>query len=148
MRSGRKEKRNGQKHRSAKLLCDLFLLATFAVMKLSQSGVYTNAIASFRRVVYTVFSAHTTTGFSNVYARQFATEWGDFGILILVIAMLIGGSACSTAGGFKGLRVGIVFKGIVSDIKKYYHPKEASASKNITILRTIYWTMQPLSLLP
>ena len=32
--------------------------------------------------------------------------------------MLIGGSACSTAGGFKGLRVGIVFKGIMRDIKK------------------------------
>ena len=39
-------------------------------------------------------------------------------ILIIIIAMLIGGSACSTAGGFKGLRVGIVFKGLIADIKK------------------------------
>ncbi len=100
-----------------------FVLVAFAVMRLSQSGVYTNAVASFRRVVYTVLSAHTTTGFSSVYARQFATEWGDFGVLILVIAMLIGGSACSTAGGFKGLRVGVVFKGIVSDIKKILAPE-------------------------
>ena len=45
-------------------------------------------------------------------------EWGDFAILIMVIAMLIGGSACSTAGGFKGLRVGIVFKGLIMDVKK------------------------------
>jgi len=35
-----------------------------------------------------------------------------------VVAMLIGGSACSTAGGFKGLRVGIVFKGLIMDVKK------------------------------
>jgi len=36
----------------------------------------------------------------------------------MVVAMLIGGSACSTAGGIKGLRVGIIFKGIYSDIIK------------------------------
>jgi len=36
----------------------------------------------------------------------------------MVIVMLIGGSACSTAGGFKGLRVGVVFKGIIMDVKK------------------------------
>lgn len=100
-----------------------FLISAFAVIKLSQTGVYTNAISSFRRVVYNVLSAHTTTGFGNVYARQFAYEWGDFGILLMVIAMLIGGSACSTAGGFKGLRVGIVFKGIIADIKKILSPE-------------------------
>ncbi len=100
-----------------------FALTAFAVLKLSQNGVYTDAISSFRRVVYNVLSAHTTTGFGSVYAQQFAHEWGDFGILIMVIAMLIGGSACSTAGGFKGLRVGIVFKGIIADIKKILSPE-------------------------
>lgn len=98
-----------------------FITATItsllAVMGLSKLGVYPNAVAMFRKVVYNVLSAHTTTGFANVYARQFALEWGDFGVFILIIAMLIGGSACSTAGGFKGLRVGIVFKGIIADIK-------------------------------
>lgn len=100
-----------------------FLACAFAAMKLSQLGVYTDAVSTFRRVVYNVLSAHTTTGFGNVYARQFANEWGDFGILIMVIVMLIGGSACSTAGGFKGLRVGIVFKGIIADIKKVLSPE-------------------------
>lgn len=102
-----------------------FLLTAFAVIKLAQSGVYTDAVASFRRVVYNVLSAHTTTGFGNVYARQFANEWGDFGIFVMVIAMLIGGSACSTAGGFKGLRVSIVFKGIISEIKKILSPERS-----------------------
>jgi len=83
-----------------------------------------------------VLSAHTTTGFGSIYARQFALEWGDFGIIIMVLVMLIGGSACSTAGGFKGLRVGIVFKGLIMDVRKllssersmkvykYHHIKE------------------------
>ena len=95
-----------------------FLACAFAAVKLSQLGIYTDAISIFRRVVYNVLSAHTTTGFGNIYAQQFISDWGDFGILIIIIAMLIGGSACSTAGGFKGLRVGIVFKGLVADIKK------------------------------
>lgn len=99
-----------------------FITATvtslLVALGLTKLGVYPNAVAVFRKGIYSLLSAHTTTGFSTVYARQFALEWGDFGILIMVIAMMIGGSACSTAGGFKGLRVGIVFKGIVADVKK------------------------------
>lgn len=95
-----------------------FLACMLALFGLSKLNVYPDVISGFRRVVFNVLSAHTTTGLQNVYARQFILEWGDFGILIMIIVMLIGGSACSTAGGFKGLRVGIVFKGMIMDIKK------------------------------
>lgn len=95
-----------------------FLSCILALWGLNKLNLYPDAISAFRRIIYNVLSAHTTTGFGNIYARQFALEWGDFGVLIMVIVMLIGGSACSTAGGFKGLRVGIVFKGVVADIKK------------------------------
>jgi trk system potassium uptake protein len=95
-----------------------FIACMLTVYGLSRANVYPDTVSAFRRIVYNVISAHTTTGFGTVYARQFALEWGDFGILIMVIVMLIGGSACSTAGGFKGLRVGIVFKGLIMDIKK------------------------------
>lgn len=97
-----------------------FLSVVLALAGLSRLRVYPNAIAGFRRVVFNILSAHTTTGFGSVYARQFALEWGDFGILIMIVVMLVGGSACSTAGGFKGLRVGIVCKGIISEVKKVF----------------------------
>lgn len=95
-----------------------FLACILAMVGLAKLNVYPDAVSAFRRVVFNVLSAHTTTGFGGVYARQFALEWGDFGVLIMVIVMLIGGSACSTAGGFKGLRVGIVFKGLIMDVRK------------------------------
>jgi trk system potassium uptake protein TrkH len=95
-----------------------FLACVLALEGLNKLKVYPDAMANFRRIIFNILSAHTTTGFGTVYARQFILEWGDFGILILIIVMLIGGSACSTAGGFKGLRVGIVFKGLIMDIKK------------------------------
>lgn len=94
------------------------ITTAFLVLTLSKLNVYPNAIALFRKGVYILLSAHTTTGVSTLYSRQVALEWGDFGILMLIIAMIIGGSACSTAGGLKGLRVGVVFKGIISDIRK------------------------------
>jgi trk system potassium uptake protein TrkH len=95
-----------------------FIACILALIGLAKLNVYPDAVAGFRRVIFNVLSAHTTTGFGSIYARQFAMEWGDFGILIMVIVMLIGGSACSTAGGFKGLRVGIVFKGLIMDVKR------------------------------
>lgn len=113
-----------------------FLGSALAVFALKSTGIYTDAISLFRRVVYNVISAHTTTGFGSVFARQFALEWGGLGITVMVVVMLIGGSACSTAGGIKGLRIGILFKGMINDIKrmitsehrvkveKYHHIKE------------------------
>jgi trk system potassium uptake protein TrkH len=95
-----------------------FASCILALIGLAKLNVYPDAVAGFRRIVFNVLSAHTTTGFGSIYARQFALEWGDFGIFIMILAMSIGGSACSTAGGFKGLRVGVVFKGLVMDIKK------------------------------
>jgi trk system potassium uptake protein TrkH len=95
-----------------------FLACVLGIVALSKTGLYPDAVSMYRRVVFNILSAHTTTGLGSVYAQQFAQQWGDAGILIMVIVMLIGGSACSTAGGFKGLRVGIVFKGILRDVRK------------------------------
>jgi trk system potassium uptake protein TrkH len=96
----------------------LSLLTLLSCRGLMKAGVYPNAIALFRKGFYQLASAHTTTGFMTVYPRQLALEWGDVAVLALIIAMLIGGSACSTAGGFKGLRVGILWKAIVQDTRR------------------------------
>ncbi len=100
-----------------------FMITTFlgfalCAVWLTKTGVYAGAVEMFRKGAYHFVSAHTTTGFGTVYARQFALEWGEFGVLMLIVAMLIGGSACSTAGGIKGLRMGIMFKAVIADIRK------------------------------
>lgn len=98
------------------------LIASAGLMKLN---VYPNAVALFRKGFYQLISGHTTTGFSTIYARQFYNEWGDAALFAITVAMLIGGSACSTAGGFKGLRVGIIFKAFIHDIKQMILPESA-----------------------
>lgn len=115
------------------------LTSFFVCLGLSRSKAYPDAMSMFRKGIYNLLSAHTTTGFANIYARQFANEWGNFAILIMIIAMLIGGSACSTAGGFKGLRVGIVFKGIIADIRKLL-----SSDRRVKLYKYHYFKEQVL----
>lgn len=95
-----------------------FLISFLTALSISKLGLYSGSISMFRKVIYHVISAHTTTGFATVYPRQFALEWGEAGLVMLIIAMLIGGSACSTAGGIKGLRIAVVFRGIFVDTRR------------------------------
>lgn len=118
----------------------LTLLSTLGLMQLK---VYPGAVAMFRKGFYQLISGHTTTGFMTIYARQFYNEWGDIALFAIIIAMLIGGSACSTAGGFKGLRMGIIFNAFRKDVKrmvqpesmvsvqKYHHIKDVILDDNI-----------------
>jgi trk system potassium uptake protein TrkH len=103
-------------------LTALTVIACWGLMKL---GVYPGAVALFRKGFYQLISGHTTTGFMTVYARQFALEWGDVALFAIIVAMLFGGSACSTAGGFKGLRIGILFNAIVQETRRLLKPSSA-----------------------
>ena len=139
------------------------LASAIAVVALQSSGIYTSATTLFRRVVYNVLSAHTTTGFQTVANRQYALEWGGLGVTVLTIVMLIGGSACSTAGGIKGLRIGILVKGILADIRrmissekrikveKYHHIKDMvlddATFRNAAVITLLYIVMYALGVL-
>ena len=90
---------------------------------LSKLGVYPNALGLFRKGFYQLISGHTGTGYQTVYARQFIHEWGGLALLSLTVAMGLGGGICSTTGGIKMLRIGVVFKTIVNDVKRIMLPE-------------------------
>jgi trk system potassium uptake protein TrkH len=92
---------------------------------MAKTGLYTTPLLVLRKVWYQLMSAHTTTGFATVYSREFALSWPPLAVSGMVLAMLIGGSASSTAGGFKGLRVGILAKAVASEIRKMVSPSSA-----------------------
>ncbi len=104
----------------------LTLVTAWGLMKLH---VYPDFMALVRKAFYQLASAHTTTGFMSVYPRQLAIEWGDLALGAMILAMLIGGSACSTAGGFKGLRMGMLWKAIVQETRKMLKPSSAVFSQ-------------------
>jgi len=118
----------------------LTLITTLGLLRLH---VYPDAVAMFRKGFYQLISGHTTTGFMTVYARQLYWEWGDVALFAMILAMLFGGGACSTAGGFKGLRIGIIAHTLKREIKrmavpdstvsveKYHHIRDVALDDNV-----------------
>jgi trk system potassium uptake protein TrkH len=110
------------------------LVATFWLAK---AGVYPDALSLFRKVFYQLVSGHTTTGFSTIYARAFVTQWGPVGMVATTIAMAIGASACSTGGGIKGIRMGIITKAFLQDIRRMISPESAVVSQKYHHIRDV-----------
>ena len=92
---------------------------------LAQANIYPDAMSLFRKVFYQLASAHTTTGFSTIYSRSFVTQWGPVGLIVTTIAMAIGASACSTGGGIKGIRMGVISKALVQDVRRMISPESS-----------------------
>jgi trk system potassium uptake protein TrkH len=91
----------------------------------------------FRKGFFQLISGHTTTGYMTIYAQQFIKEWGDVALTGLIIAMALGGCACSTAGGIKMLRVGIIYKALRQDIKRIILPDRAVVAQKFHHIKTI-----------
>jgi trk system potassium uptake protein TrkH len=103
----------------------LTIATIIATTGLMQLGVYTDSVALFRKMSYQLFSGHTTTGFSTIYSRTFVRQWGPLAMLGVILSMSIGASACSTAGGFKGLRMGIIFTAVIQEIRRMILPESS-----------------------
>lgn len=110
------------------------LIATFALAK---AGVYPDAMTLFRKAFYQLASGHTTTGFSTLYSRAFVTQWGPVGLIATTIAMAIGASACSTAGGIKGIRMGVISKAVLQDIRRAVSPERAVITAKIHHIKDV-----------
>jgi len=112
-----------------------FFIVTIGLNKL---GVYSNALILFRKGFFQLISGHTTTGYMTIYAQQFIKEWGDLALTGIICAMALGGCVCSTAGGIKMLRVGIIFKALKQDIKTLALPEYAIITQKFHHIKTVF----------
>ena len=71
---------------------------------------------------FTIASIITTTGFGSINYES----WGQGSVVILFLAMLLGGNTGSTAGGFKVTRYVVLMKNIPLQIRRLLHPKAIS----------------------
>ena len=74
---------------------------------------------AFRNALFQVVSIMTTTGFVTVDYML----WPPFVIVILFMLMFVGGSAGSTGGGPKVMRIMLVLKNSYFEFKRIMHPK-------------------------
>lgn len=106
-------------------LISIMLTFFIVAIGLNQSKIYPQAIVLFRKGFFQLISGHTTTGYMTVYARQFITEWGGVEMLAMICAMALGGCICSTAGGIKMFRLGVIYKALREDMKRILLPRSA-----------------------
>lgn len=107
------------------LLVSLVVLTTVVLVGLGRSGAQTDVVPLLRRGAFTAVAAHTTTGLTTVTPRLIATDWGQLAPAALVAAMTIGGMTGAPAGGLKTLRVGVIMKGLVADVRRVLLPESA-----------------------
>ena len=81
--------------------------------------LYGSGGISFRDAFFQVSSIMTTTG----YATADFDQWPTFSKSILFLLMFIGGSAGSTGGGIKVIRILVLLKLIKREILKIFHPR-------------------------
>ncbi len=73
---------------------------------------------AFRDALFQVVSLITTTGFATADYLQ----WGALGIILSFTMMFFGGSAGSTGGGIKIVRIVMLFKNSFLEFKRLLHP--------------------------
>lgn len=83
--------------------------------------LYDGLDKTLRVSIFELVSALSTTGFSTVGYG----DWNDFGIMVMVLLMFIGGGTGSTAGGIKQYRIYILAKSLVKNIKGFMLPTKA-----------------------
>ena len=102
----------------------IFASATLIVL-LNIYGTCQNFSEALRLSAFQVSSIMTTTGFSTADFNA----WNEMAKSTLLILMLIGGSAGSSAGGLKVSRVILLFKKIGAEFKRIINPKRVSTIK-------------------
>ena len=112
--------------KSTELWCYLaIVLVSVAIVCVDIYPMYQNFSEVLRQSVFQVSSIITTTG----YATTDFNLWPGLSKAILVVLMLVGACAGSTAGGLKVSRVVLLFKNIGREFRKLLHPRSVNSVK-------------------
>lgn len=95
------------------------LISILMITISTRLSVYNSVSEAFKHSAFQVSSFITTTGYTTVDYEQ----WSHFSRGILFFLMFVGGSAGSTAGSVKIIRIIIVWKLIKREIAKLLHPR-------------------------
>lgn len=132
------------------LIFGAVLLITWNILHL-----YDSIGTALKHAFFQVASIMTTTGFSSTDFNL----WPEFSKTILVMLMIIGACAGSTAGGFKVSRMMILLKSVQAELSRMIHPREVKKIRidghvvKPEVLRTahvylmLYWTVFLVSIL-
>ena len=96
------------------------VLIAVAIITANVYQVYGNFEETFRTALFQATSIISTTGFSTV---DYASTWPALSLCVIIILMLTGSCAGSTAGGIKQSRIIILVKRGFVKIAKIFNPR-------------------------
>jgi len=105
--------------------CTMIAIAVFLVSFNLKTNVYEETTTALRYASFQVVSIMTTTG----YTTANFNDWPAFSKMVLLILMFIGGSAGSTGGGMKCLRILLILKHSYMELYRLVHPHAVTAVK-------------------
>ena len=109
------------RHREVQLfLAIALLLVIVSWTRLALAGIESGWVG-LRHAAFDVVSRITTTGFEAGDPAQ----RGDFQVLLLILAALIGGCAGSAAGGLRPIRLAVLTQGVRRSFIRFVHPHAA-----------------------
>ena len=111
---------------SSELWCYFAIVGvSVTAITLNLLPVYHSLSEALRASVFQVASITTTTGYSTANFDL----WPGLSKTILVLLMVIGACAGSTAGGLKVSRVMLLFKAMRRDLRRLLHPRSVGTVK-------------------
>ena len=99
----------------------LALLMAFALV----GSYFTTMGGMVRRGLFEVLSGAFNLGYSTLYSGQILYAMGSGALFVIILAMLICGSASSASGGIKAFRVGIIARSLVQTMREALAPDRA-----------------------
>jgi len=107
------------------LAANILILAALAAVGLAATNTFGGSAEVIRKGAYHILSAHTGTGHQTVYANQWLRDFGGPAFVAVMLAMAAGGAVSSTAGGIKALRLGVIVRSIIAQVKAALAPSSA-----------------------
>ena len=101
-------------------------IASVVLIVLDIRPLYATLEETIRHAAFQVSTIMTTTG----YATTDFDLWPSFSKTILMILMVVGASAGSTGGGFKCIRVLLLFKILGRNIRQILNPQKVMVVRN------------------
>ena len=117
----------------------LMIVGTIIVAVYLYNGPYYghDFLLSLRLGVFQVVSALTTTGLQTSTGQEITNQYAGLAIFVLTLLMVIGAGSCSTGGGIKWIRIGIMVKSVWWEIKSFLLPQSAVISQKFHHIKEI-----------
>lgn len=96
----------------------LIVICVICSAYLIYKGIYADETTAVMHGIFQAVSITTTTGFTTTTFH----DWPTFLPVLLLFASFMGACACSTGGGLKVIRVLLLFKQGMREIKRLIHP--------------------------